>query len=112
LDFVIKRLPGNLAAIAARGGIYLAANLPRLALIDLDHAIKHGFDAPGAFELRGQAFYYRHNFQRAILDFDKVIAINPKSGSAFKFRGLAKQGLGRSKEGLKDLEIARQLGVN
>jgi tetratricopeptide (TPR) repeat protein len=59
---------------------------------------------------RGFAYLKKNNNDRAIVDFDVAIRLNPKNGRALKNRGLAYQAKGDTARGDADLEAAKQLG--
>ncbi len=58
---------------------------------------------------RGVAFMRVNNLERAIPDFAKVIAIDPKQADAYSFRAAARAGVGDIKGARKDLDTALTL---
>ena len=50
------------------------------------------------------------NTEKAILDLSKCITLNPKNGTYYRYRGLAKKELGDLKKGCEDWILASKLG--
>lgn len=61
--------------------------------------------------LRAQLNFNTGNYIRVINDLDKAIALSPKDGSAYYYRGMSKIFLGDQPGGCSDLEMARKNGM-
>lgn len=61
--------------------------------------------------LRGQLYFNSGDYLSAINTFNTLVEKNPKDGSSFYYRGLAKIFLGDNPGGCSDLSVARSLGV-
>jgi tetratricopeptide (TPR) repeat protein len=61
---------------------------------------------------RGIAFYKSGIDEEAEMDFDRVIVMDPKMSSAYVYRGLCRERLGKYKEALSDNEKALELRPN
>jgi len=64
-------------------------------------------EAPGLAYVRG-----KHQYDRAIQDFDQTIRLNPNFAEAFYDRGLAYRVLGQQNLAALDFAKARQLNPN
>jgi len=63
-------------------------------------------------ENRGEYYFYRGDYKKAIHDFDKVLLQNPYYISSLKLRGRALTLTGRHDEALRDLNMAISLDQN
>lgn len=61
--------------------------------------------------LRGQLNFNTGDYIHAVVNFDKLIAMTPKDGSAHYYRGMSKIFLGDNRGGCSDLAVAKSLGV-
>ncbi|MGB9115959.1 tetratricopeptide repeat protein [Bradyrhizobium sp.] len=59
---------------------------------------------------RGFAYLKKNDYDRAIVDLDNAIRLNPQNGRALKNRGLAYQAKGDTARADADLEAAKRLG--
>jgi len=57
-----------------------------------------------AFSSRGDAYYDKGEFDRAIQDYDQVIRLNPTSAAAFNNRGLAYVATGQFDQAIQDYD--------
>ncbi len=62
------------------------------------------------FAERGFAYLKKNDYDRAIMDCDNAIRLNPRNARAVKNRGLAYQAKGDTARADADLEAAKQLG--
>lgn len=62
------------------------------------------------FTERGVAYLKKNDYDRAIMDCDNAIRLNPRNARAVKNRGLAYQAKGDTARADADLETAKQLG--
>lgn len=54
---------------------------------------------------RGKASYMLRDYNAAISDFDRVLAINPTDGKAYYYRALSYDGLGNTEAAIKDMQL-------
>jgi serine/threonine protein kinase/Tfp pilus assembly protein PilF len=59
---------------------------------------------------RGWAYLHCEAWQLALRDFERAVALNPRSGAAHHSRGIALVKLGRYRQGIADAETALRLG--
>lgn len=78
-------------------------NRPATALKDLDEAVRREPNNPNYYNARGVLLTETDNFDRAIADFNKAIAIKPSMAIAYGNRGLAKYFLSRRSEAGEDI---------
>jgi tetratricopeptide (TPR) repeat protein len=71
-------------------------NMPATTLKDIDEAIRREPDNPNYYNFRGVVLTATDNFRRAIVDFDRAIALKPTMAIAYGNRGLAKYFLNRT----------------
>ena len=50
------------------------------------------------------------DYEKAVLNFDESIRLNPKNASAYYKRGIAYQGLGEDERAERDFQKAKELG--
>jgi tetratricopeptide (TPR) repeat protein len=65
-----------------------------------------------AYLKRGNAFYNRQQYVKAILDYNKAIEVNPDYTDAYNNRGIALNNLQRYEEAIKDYNKAIELDPN
>jgi lipoprotein NlpI len=68
-----------------------------------------GHDLAEHYRNRGLAFYKSHNYDRAIQDYDRAIALAPHDGTAFARRAHAYQEKRQYEHALADYEAAAQI---
>lgn len=68
-------------------------------------------DVSSALILRGCAYNDKEEYEKALLDFNHSIKLDPKSGLAYFNRGVSKSKLGNFKEALEDYETASKLKI-
>jgi tetratricopeptide (TPR) repeat protein len=64
---------------------------------------------PSAYNNRGNAWYRRGDFDRAIADYDEAIQLDPKDAQAYYDRGMAWEKKRRLREALADFKMHSQL---
>jgi tetratricopeptide (TPR) repeat protein len=89
------------------GGV-LADQLPK-TITDCDQAIKLESRDPNNYNSRAFVHFRMGDFQAAIADYDKSIEGNPKVGSSFFMRGLAKRAAGDLAGGDADIAKGKQM---
>ena len=74
----IRKEPDNLHYRDLRGRLYERNNRYKEAFADYDYLVKHtrGADLPRQYANRGLVYYRQRNYQAAILDLDKLLAVN------------------------------------
>lgn len=120
----INLVPDYIKAYHYRGILLYKMGNYEGALNDYNHAIELGKNISMEIEkaqkigLNASALYYNRavvlqkkgEYKSAIIDYDKVILIDPSSAKAYYNRGLAKIAQNNKNEGIKDLQIAYNLG--
>lgn len=96
-------------AMACRARAVLGQELDR-ALDECNTAARDRPGSPVVLEARGLVHLRLDNFDRAIQDFDKVLAEQPRNVWALYGRGLAKHGKGQAAAGDADINAAK--GIN
>jgi tetratricopeptide (TPR) repeat protein len=76
---------------------------------DLREAISLGSQNPSAHYNLGYALFKQQRYLESIRYFDQAIALQPSFALAFHYRGMAKQAIGQTAEGLTDLQRAHAL---
>lgn len=76
---------------------------------DLREAISLGSQNPSAHYNLGYALFKEQRYPESIQYFDRAIALQPSFALAFHYRGMAKQAIGQTAEGLVDLQRAHAL---
>jgi tetratricopeptide (TPR) repeat protein len=75
--------------------------------------IQSGHEPPqnlvAAFTYRGNAYFGKGQYDRAIEDYDQAIRLNPNYAEAYNNRGLAKRAKGDFAGGDADIAKAKQL---
>ena len=92
---------------ASRASHASSDNRPVDAIADLDQALALSPDSPGSKQWRhDRAFllYFKQDYDRAIQDFDKLLAADPKQGQVVFFRGLAYLAKNDETRGFADLD--------
>jgi tetratricopeptide (TPR) repeat protein len=80
--------------------------------IELAARLQGSLNASMAYSNRGAALGKFEDYQRALVDCNKAIELNPKNKAAFVNRGLAYHGLKEDKKAIADLDIAIELDSN
>jgi tetratricopeptide (TPR) repeat protein len=94
---------------ACRARAVLNRELNR-ALDDCNAAVRDRLGMPLPLESRGLVHLRLRNFEKAITDYDKVLAEQPRNAWALYGRGLAKLGKGSTADG--ELDIAKAKAAN
>jgi tetratricopeptide (TPR) repeat protein len=66
-------------------------------------------DQPQVYLNRGNGHLARKEFEAAIRDYDRAVALAPDFALAFKNRGIARTQMGDAERGNADLAKARQI---
>jgi tetratricopeptide (TPR) repeat protein len=66
----------------------------------------------GAYSNRGNAYFRKGEYDRAIADFDQAIGLNPKDAGAHSDRGAAYEGKGDNDRALADYTLAININPN
>ena len=82
------------------------------AIADYDKAIELNPDLAVTYCTRGFAYHRKGEYARAILDYDKAIALDPDDAEAYCNRGEAYLHLQRWEQARKDLQTARDSGMD
>jgi tetratricopeptide (TPR) repeat protein len=112
----IRLAPNATNYYVARGGAYNNARMAQEAFADYDKALQIGYEIPipretaRARQGRGYALLQLKEYQRAIEDFDAVLAITPGVGVVRSWRGYAYERLGNKAEAVADYKAA--LAIN
>ena len=70
------------------------------------HALTYGKPNTYAYNNRGAAYNELQQFDKAIIDFDKAIEMNPHDASSFNNRGFAFSQIDKNEQALKDFDKA------
>jgi len=70
-----------------------------------------GGEDAGVYTLRGNAYYKKGQYGRAIADFDQTIGLDPNYAFAYSFRGNAYLKTGQHDRAIADYDRAIELGV-
>jgi len=97
-------------AFAKRGMAYGRINKLVKSEADLREAIRLGHRDPSTFHNLGFALYGQGRYMEAIQFFSQAIVLKPDFALAFRYRGMAKQAIGRASDALVDLQRAQSLG--
>ena len=90
-------------AFSNRGTAYKANARTSIArFADLHEAIR--LNPADAFCNRGFSYYSKQELDRAIMDFDEAIRIDPEMTEAFYGRGLARSAMGAHEEAIADFD--------
>jgi tetratricopeptide (TPR) repeat protein len=108
LDAALAVNPRNAQAHFVRSKIYRAQGNSDAALSSLDQAIVAGADAVIYCE-RGNALLEEKDAEKAILDFNRAIEINPKMLAAYQGRYKCNKRLGNTDEMQADLVKVKEL---
>ncbi|MCA9063914.1 MAG: tetratricopeptide repeat protein [Planctomycetaceae bacterium] len=92
-----------------RGVVMLAHGRLNEAIEDFSESLRRQANNPGAFNNRGQAYYFRKDYASAIQDFSTAITQDPKSFIAYNNRALAEIELNQMDKALADLDVAIKL---
>jgi len=79
---------------------------------DLREAIRLGSRNPSAYHNLGYTLFMQRRYLDAIQYFDQALELQPDLALALRYRGLAKQSIGRAAEGLADIQRAHALDPN
>jgi tetratricopeptide (TPR) repeat protein len=74
----------------------------------LTSALKHG-DKLWFYQERGRCHYFLKNYDKALLDYDRALALHPESVTTLSWRSWAYRKLGKNAEALGDLDLAVEL---
>ena len=94
---------------ATRGMAYSRVGNWAQAEADLREAIRLGSQNPSAYHNLGFTLFSEQRYLDAIQSFDQALALQPDLPLALRYRGLAKQAIGRTAEGLADLQRGHEL---
>jgi tetratricopeptide (TPR) repeat protein len=75
--------------LCAAAALLVAAVQPPTADSDLDQAIRFGPKGFDAYMYRGNVYYGKGDYDRAIADYDQAIQLYPKNANAYVRRGCA-----------------------
>lgn len=106
----LKIKPASYEAVHGRARMYEFLNKPDLALIDYTNCLKIHPDDPDAHIKRGDLYFKRGNFQKAIDDFNMAMdAEVDESPFIYEKRAKALRKLGKIDQAVKDEKKAEQL---
>ena len=111
-DMAIALNPENANAYNNRGAVYADISEYVRAIADYDKAIELNPDLTVTYCTRGFAYHRKGEYARAILDYDKAIALDPDDAEAYCNRGEAYLHLQRWEQARKDLQTARDSGMD
>ena len=107
LSKAIDLAPNFAYAYFIRGGIYKRSD-PQKAEKDYNRAIEIGAEYVRYYEARGDVRLDLRNYQGAVMDYTKVIQLEP-TGNSYDDRGVALAALGRYREAIADYTQAIKL---
>ena len=111
-DMAIALNPENANAYNNRGAVYADISEYVRAIADYDKAIELNPDLAVTYCTRGFAYHRKGEYARAILDYDKAIALDPDDAVTYSNRGEAFLHLERWEEARRDLQTARDRGID
>ena len=80
-------------------------------LSDLSDAIRLDGQNPYLYYNRANVYAQRHDYQRAVADYDRALALDPSLGEAWYNRGLTRLDMKQTTEAIADLSKAGELGL-
>ncbi len=101
----MQRLPNDPDVIFNRGGAYQKIGREDLARADFAKAVK-------AFELRGESWLDRGDYDRAIADFGTALSLDPNMADALLHRGVAYKLKGMPERAVADYDRCLQQNPN
>ncbi|MEQ1824887.1 MAG: DUF1549 domain-containing protein [Pirellula sp.] len=108
IDAAIRSSPRLVRAHVLRGKTLQLQGNAEGALKSYDAAVAAGEDAI-AYIARGEFHNEKRNYEKAIKDFDRSIAINPKLVDSYQGRSAANRKLGKDEDAKVDLAKAKEL---
>jgi tetratricopeptide (TPR) repeat protein len=95
---------------AMRAIVYQELNEPAIALADFNEAVRRDPNDAQTYLLRGDLLVrHRQNYDRAITDYDRALALDPKLATAHTHRGDARRIQGDDDRALADYDAALRL---
>lgn len=85
---------------------------PRQAVELLNRAIKNGGESADLFNMRGVAYFSLQEFDNALLDYDRAIALDKRNYKPFYNRALVKEALQNYQGAIEDYSQAIALAID
>lgn len=84
---VLKRQPGNIAALLGRGMAYFRFNMMEPSKADLARVTASTPTDARGYHFRADAWYFLNEFDKSIADFTKALQLRPDYGVSYNDRG-------------------------
>ena len=108
---VIELTPDDAVAYNNRGIAFRNSGLTDLAIADYTKALELDADYRDAHNNLGMALSDKEEYEQAIVHFTRAIELDPDYWYAYNNRGMALWATGRSDDGIRDYERAKQLAT-
>jgi tetratricopeptide (TPR) repeat protein len=101
-----RQIAATTADTLVKAALYDSAGMVYSRVIAADSTTA---DARKAQLERARIRYQRKDYPAAISEFDRLIALDPKSGEAFYYKGLSQRGMGDDDAGIESMKKALEL---